>query len=96
MSSTSVLLPLPETPVTHVIRPSGKRASTLFRLFSAAPKISSHASPGVLRSVGTAICFSPLRNCAVREVFDFSSSGTVPAKTTSPPCTPAAGPRSMT
>ena len=34
---TSVLLPLPETPVTHTNPPSGKATSIPFRLFSRAP-----------------------------------------------------------
>ena len=37
MSSTSVLLPLPETPVTQVMQPSGNAAVTFLRLFSRAP-----------------------------------------------------------
>ena len=41
MSLTSVLLPEPETPVTHVSVPSGMRAVTFCKLFSRAPVISS-------------------------------------------------------
>ena len=45
-SCTSVDLPDPLTPVTHVISPSGISTSTFFRLCSVAPAISRRCGPG--------------------------------------------------
>src|SRR3972149_2521165 len=57
---TSVLLPAPETPVTHTKRPSGKAALTSFRLFSRAP-ITLIRRPSPLRRAGGSAIASPPR-----------------------------------
>ena len=48
----SVLLPLPDTPVTAVTAPSGMRMSTPLRLCSRAPVSVSHCGPMRRRVVG--------------------------------------------
>ena len=68
---TSVLLPLPLTPVTATKQPSGNSTSMFFRLCSRAPRTASHASPGSRRSVGTSIVRLPDRYCPVIDAFDF-------------------------
>ncbi len=87
MSSTSVLLPEPLTPVTQVNVPSGIRASMLRRLFSFAPSTSSQprSSVGARRFLGMGIASSPFRYCAVSEFLFDKISGNVPAATSSPP-----------
>ena len=52
---TSVLLPLPLTPVTATKHPSGKSTSMCCRLCSCASRTVSQASPGSRRISGTAI-----------------------------------------
>ena len=96
MSFTSVDLPEPDTPVTTVITPSGKLTSICCRLFSRAPRIVI-ALPLVCRRANRYItCFWPEMYCPVSERGKFSISSGVPLATTSPPCRPAPGPRSMT
>ena len=56
MSVTSVLLPEPETPVTAVNVPSGKRTSTSRRLWARAPTTSSALPLPVRRRVGMGTC----------------------------------------
>ena len=65
MSRTSVLLPLPLTPVMATKQPSGMRTSMLRRLCSRAPLISSHSRPGTRRCCGTGMYFLPARYCPV-------------------------------
>ena len=96
MSPTSVLLPLPLTPVTATKHPSGISTSISLRLCSRAPRTASHASPGSRRSAGTSILRLPDRYCPVIDCFDFSTSLTVPDTMISPPCSPAPGPMSTT
>ena len=57
------LLPLPDTPVTHVTTPSGMSTSMSFRLWYRAPRIVSLNSSMTGRSLsGTAISRRPDRN----------------------------------
>ena len=65
------------------------------RLCWRAPRTTSSAR-GVRRSAGTGICRSPERNWPVSEPGCASISFGVPSATTSPPCSPAPGPRSTT
>ena len=60
-SCTSVLLPLPDTPVTAVTAPSGMRRSTPLRLCSRAPVSVSHCGPTRRRDSGTGISRAPVR-----------------------------------
>ena len=95
---TSVDLPEPETPVTAMKRPTGKSTSMPFRLCIAR---AAHREPAALvvraprrdeRCVAR-----PLRNCpGDRARRRPRSSSAVPSATTSPPCSPAPGPRSTT
>ncbi len=61
VSVTSEDLPLPETPVTPIMQPSGNAASMSWRLFCLTDLKVSHLSSGVLRSPGTGIDFLPER-----------------------------------
>ena len=94
-SLTSEDLPLPDTPVTHVMTPSGICTSTCLRLCSLAPRITSAWPFPVRHCAGTGIFFLPDRYCPVMERSQRATSSGVPAQTTSPPCTPAPGPISM-
>ena len=96
MSLTSVLLPEPETPVTHTRPPSGKRASMSFKLWARAPTTSSVVPWPARRVAGTGIERSPARYRPVSEAGTAATSAGVPAATSRPPCRPAAGPRSTT
>ena len=58
---TKVDFPEPETPVTAMNLPSGKRAVTSFKLFSAAPVNSIKRPLPTRRSVGTGIARFPER-----------------------------------
>ena len=69
---TSVLFPLPETPVITVNTSSGKVTSIFCKLFSRAPFMSIKFLKS-LRFLGTVISKSPFRYFAVSEV-DFSIS----------------------
>ena len=91
ISLTRELFPDPDTPVTQVITPSGNETSIFFRLFSLAPYTFSQ-SVGFLRTSGTGIFKRPLRYAPVTDFSFFISSSAVPTATTSPPCSPAAGP----
>ena len=89
-------LPLPETPVTQTNAPSGISAETEARLLALAPSIRMQRSARIgRRSAGTSIMRSPRRYFAVRLFLDRSTASGVPDATTSPPCTPAPGPRSI-
>ena len=65
MSSTSELLPEPETPVTAVTTPSGNRTSRFLRLCCRAPLITIAGPPASAaagrRLVGTGIAALPLK-----------------------------------
>ncbi|MNN72140.1 hypothetical protein D3C81_1881480 [compost metagenome] len=95
VSLTSDDLPEPDTPVTHVIKPTGKLSDTFFRLLPVAPVMTSCFS-GLLawRLAGTAIFSLPFRYCAVSDFLFLRMSGRVPSAMISPPCTPAPMPMS--
>ncbi len=93
-SCTSVLLPDPLTPVTHVTMPSGISTSMAFRLCSDAPRTRSFWFVGFRRADGTGIASSSRRYFAVSERGSWSSSASVPLKITRPPCSPAPSPMS--
>ena len=67
MSVTSVLLPEPETPVTAVNVPSGKRTSRSCRLWARAPTTSSARPLPVRRRAGMGTLRSPRRYAPVIE-----------------------------
>ena len=94
MSSISVDLPEPDTPVTATNRPSGISTSRLRRLCSRAPSM--RIDRGAVRadgaSSGVGIFSSPLRYCPVIDAGLRMISSTVPSAITSPPCFPAPGP----
>ena len=90
----SVLLPDPETPVTHTNIPRGISTSISLRLFSRAPFTTSHCSPQSLRLVGMSITFLPDKYWPVREADDFMIFWGDPNAITFPPSAPAPGPRS--
>ena len=94
--STSVLFPLPDTPVTQMKRPRGNFTVRSARLFSAAPRTSSQPDSGRWRDEGTAIPARPVRYRAVSDRGLASRSSTEPWQTISPPWMPAPGPRSTT
>ncbi len=107
-SSTRLDLPEPETPVTHTRRLSGMRTSRFLRLCSQAPRNSSQrfetasatTSPAAGSRTASALSrtgasdFAPLRYWPVSELRCARISRGVPKKTTSPPRSPAPGPRS--
>ena len=95
ISFTNELLPEPDTPVTQVITPSGNFTSIFFRLFSAAP--TTLIQPvGTARVSGTGILIFPLKYAPVIDRSTFMISCAVPWATSSPPCSPAPGPISIT
>ena len=95
-SCTSVLLPEPLTPVTHVSMPSGISTSTSFRLCSDAPVIVIRWLRRLPPHGGTGIASSSRRYFAVSDRGSCSSACSVPGKTTRPPCSPAPSPMSTT
>ena len=97
VSLMSVDLPEPDTPVTHVINPTGIVRFTFFRLFPAAPfnSITCIELKGV-RCSGTSINCLPDRYCPVNDFLFAAICFGVPCATISPPCTPAPGPISIT
>ena len=60
MSSTSVDLPEPDTPVTVMKQPRGSSTSRSFRLCSRAFLMTTQSSPGSRRIWGTGIDSSPV------------------------------------
>ena len=93
----SVVLPLPDTPVTQVKVPSGMLAVTFCRLLSVAPLTVSQRPPlagGSRRTLGIGIWRKPERYWPVRLALLRITSSGVPSATTWPPCTPAPGPMS--
>ena len=93
-SWTSVLLPLPLTPVTQTSRLRGIATLIPLRLCRDAPSIRISRPEGTRRDPGTGIFDFPLRYAPVSECASFRISPSVPAATTSPPCSPARGPMS--
>ena len=94
MSVTSVLFPLPETPVTAMNRPSGNSTSSPFRLCSRAPFTTMLFPLPFRRVVGIFTARSPRMNAPVMESFESVSALSVPFTTTFPPSSPAPGPMS--
>ena len=93
---TSVLLPLPDTPVTATNVPSGTRRFTFFRLCSRAPITSSVFPLPRRRRFGTGTDRSPRRYAPVIERGSASTASMDPLAMISPPCSPAPGPMSIT
>src|SRR5690625_5486731 len=85
-------LPEPETPVTQINVPSGRRSGSPLRLCPVAPVRTISWPLPVRRSLGTAILRAPVKYSAVRLglpfVLSWSFSGS-PAAITWPPCAPA-------
>ena len=93
----SVLLPLPDTPVTQVKVPSGMLAVTFCRLFSLAPLTVSQRPPlagGSRRTLGIGTWRKPERYWPVRLALLRITSSGVPSAMTLPPWAPAPGPMS--
>ena len=88
-------LPEPETPVTHVKRPTGISAVILLRLFSLAFIIFIFCSDGFNLLVGMGIFLWPDKYSAVIEFLLFKILFKSPCAHISPPCLPAPGPISM-
>jgi hypothetical protein len=84
-SLTKEDLPLPETPVTAVIIPSGIEIVRFLRLFSPAPVIVKALPLPFLLERGTGIFLEPLRYFPVMEFSHDIISSAVPAHTISPP-----------
>jgi hypothetical protein len=63
VSRTRVDFPDPETPVTHVMAPSGIVTSIPLRLLARHPRIRSAFPFELLRRAGTGISFFPERYC---------------------------------
>ncbi len=78
---TSVDLPEPETPVTAVNTPSGKRTRRRCRLCSRAPFTVSHLLPGCRRGLGDCDLAPPDRYAPVSDAVDVMISSGVPAAT---------------
>ena len=85
ISLTSVLLPLPDTPVTHMNLPSGNLTLTFFKLFSLAPTISKYFLLPFLLFLGTSILSSPVKYLPVKLLGLAITSLGVPSATTLPP-----------
>ena len=96
VSTRSVDLPPPETPVTQVNSPSGMSAEIFFRLLPRAPTTRSTRCGFFGRRSGTAISRTPLRYSPVSDAGLAMISAGVPWATMLPPCTPAPGPTSTT
>ena len=95
LSSTSVVLPLPETPVTAVSRPRGTSTASGRTVWMApvsrrtAPRAKTSAAAARSR---TRTRRSPVRNGAIREPGSFSTLATGPCAMTRPPSAPEPGP----
>ena len=87
--------PEPDTPVTAINFPSGKRAVMFCKLFSRAPVTSIKRPFPTRRSDGTGIARFPDRYCPVMDLLLRATCLGVPAATISPPKTPAPGPTSI-
>ena len=95
-SVTSVLLPLPDTPVTAVNVPSGNSTSRPLRLCWRAPLTTRRLPLPVRRSLGMGTMRSPRRKAPVMERGSSRRASSRPLAMISPPCSPAPGPMSMT
>ena len=97
VSLISVDLPEPETPVMQVNRPTGSVSVTSFRLLPRAPvSFSTFSGFAGTRFFGTSILRLPLMYCPVNDSGTAIIASSGPSATTSPPCTPAPGPMSIT
>ena len=93
----SVDLPEPDTPVTHVITPTGIFKSTVFRLLPVAPiSLRNCLSLAWCRIAGISIFRLPVKNCPVMDSGQSIMSCGVPLAMIWPPWTPAPGPISTT
>jgi ABC-type polar amino acid transport system ATPase subunit len=61
ISFTKLDFPLPETPVTQLISPTGISTSTFFKLFCLQPYTFNHLPSGAFLTVGTGILLLPAR-----------------------------------
>ena len=98
LSSTSVVFPDPETPVTAMRRPFGKSTAAGFTV--CIPVVSRWIRPrlnipadGVLGLTG--FCALPERNGAILDFAESQMSERVPSATILPPFSPEPGPISM-
>ena len=95
LSSTSVVLPEPDTPVTAVSRPRGTSTARGFTVWSASvskwmrPRSNTWAASARAR---TCTVRAPDRNGPMSESGSASISGTEPCAITRPPAAPAPGP----
>ena len=81
ISFTRVLLPLPETPVTHINLPSGNSTEIFFKLFSLHPVNLIDLPFPFLRFFGTSIFSLPERYLPVILLSFFITSSGVPHAT---------------
>ncbi len=88
-------LPDPLTPVIQTNFPRGIATSIFFKLFADALTIFRILPFPSRLFFGTSICFRPERYCPVSDLGCARICFGVPLAMTSPPCSPAAGPRSM-
>ena len=95
MPLIKVDFPEPETPVTAMNFPRGKRTVMSCKLFSLAPVISIERPFPERRSVGTGILRLPDKYWPVMDLLLRATCFGVPAATISPPKTPAPGPTSI-
>ena len=93
VSLINVDFPLPETPVTAIVRPKGNSTLIFFKLFPLQPFNVSFFSDFLL-FLGTSIESSWFKNLAVI-VEDFNIFSKVPSKIMLPPFFPAFGPISI-
>ena len=96
ISLIRVDLPDPETPVIQTSFPSGIETLMPFKLFADALTILSNLPFPSRLFFGTSICLRPERYCPVNDFGCAKICFGVPSAMTLPPCSPAAGPRSMT
>src|SRR5687767_2261244 len=96
ISLINVDFPEPETPVIHTSFPSGMETSIPFKLFADALIILSDFPLPSRLFFGTSICFRPDKYCPVSDFGCTKICFGVPSAMTCPPCSPAAGPRSIT
>ena len=98
LSRISVVLPEPETPVTAIIRPLGKSASSGLTVWIC-PVERWILPMENISCAGTclprSIILSPDRNGPIRDAGSFSISARVPLAITVPPWAPASGPISI-
>ena len=97
LSSTSVVLPEPDTPVTTVSRPLGRRTSSGFTVWMA--RVDKRIVPCEKSSSAgqrvRATCAVPARNGPIRDAESSASAAGVPWAITRPPLAPASGPISI-